>query len=103
MNPKARKWNGKSTYRLDNALREAAEASRAIAIAQQSLRATIEAAELEAANQVAILLETEVPPSHLHLGGWECAESPTGRCIYNRIEDPHRDDCLICHDPAERK
>lgn len=103
MSHKPRKWNGKSTYRLDNALREAAEASAALYIVQQSLRATSDAAKLVAANQVALLLETDIPPEHLHLGGWECPESPTEHCIYNIIEDPHRDDCIICHDPAERK
>lgn len=99
----SRKWNGKSTYRLDNALREAAEASRALYVVQQSLRTTIDVAHLVAANQVVLLLGIEVPPERLHLGGWECQDSPTGRCIYNTIEDPMKDDCLICHDPSERK
>lgn len=103
MNQKPRKWNGQSTYRLDNALREAAEASRALAIVQQSLRATVDAAKLEAARQVVALLGVNVPPGYLHLGGRECPESPTGHCIYDRVEDPLRDDCLICHYPAERK
>lgn len=34
---------------------------------------------------------------------WDCPESPTDRCVYNRKNDPCWDHCLICGDPHERK
>lgn len=42
-------------------------------------------------------------PFGVSLGGWECPDSPTKYCIYNSVEDPCHDDCIICHDPEERK
>lgn len=39
----------------------------------------------------------------VYLGHWDCPESPIHRCIYNQDEDPYCDDCIICHDPEERK
>ena len=35
--------------------------------------------------------------------GWDCKESPLGKCAYDFFEDPSRDDCIFCHDPEERK
>lgn len=34
---------------------------------------------------------------------WDCPKSPTGHCVYDRYKDPVMDDCLFCHEPAERK
>jgi hypothetical protein len=34
---------------------------------------------------------------------WECPESPTGHCVYDRYEDPAHDNCIFCGDPEERK
>ena len=34
---------------------------------------------------------------------WECPDSPLGRCIYHRFDDPACDDCLYCGMPLERK
>jgi hypothetical protein len=36
------------------------------------------------------------------MGGWSCKESPNGLCWY-AAEDRYHDDCIICHDPSERK
>lgn len=36
-------------------------------------------------------------------GTHKCSESPLGTCIYDYFEDPSRDDCLLCHEPEERK
>ena len=36
------------------------------------------------------------------LGDWECADSPTGQCIYGKL-DAHDETCLVCGDPEERK
>ena len=33
---------------------------------------------------------------------WKCADSPTGFCIYDNLEDPAWDNCLFCNDPYER-
>lgn len=34
---------------------------------------------------------------------WDCPDSPFGLCVYHHIEDRAHDDCVFCHDPAERK
>ena len=41
-------------------------------------------------------------PAGFLLGGWECAGSPTGYCVYHDRE-PRHDQCLFCGDPEERK
>ena len=46
----------------------------------------------------------EVPSERLAIGqNWTCENSPTGYCVYDFVYDPAWDDCLICHDPDERK
>lgn len=45
----------------------------------------------------------DLEPRVLRHGHYSCERSPTARCIYDIKEDPYRDDCLVCHDPAERK
>jgi len=35
--------------------------------------------------------------------GWDCEQSPFNKCIYDNIQDPCHDHCLICGDPEERK
>jgi hypothetical protein len=50
--------------------------------------------------------EYEVPtpdPADLVFGSWDCAKSPTTRCVYDQEADPALDNCLFCHDPDERK
>lgn len=35
---------------------------------------------------------------------WDCPSSPTGKCAYDRENDPGDcDDCIFCHQPEERK
>lgn len=46
---------------------------------------------------------TGVEGSHLVEGGWNCKFSPTAWCWYDIIDDPHRDNCLFCALPSERK
>ena len=36
------------------------------------------------------------------VNGWDCKKSPIGKCVYDCFEDPCRDECLFCHDPADR-
>lgn len=36
------------------------------------------------------------------IGMWVCKNSPNGLCWY-AADDPDRDDCIICHEPEERK
>jgi len=45
----------------------------------------------------------DVPVAALEIGRWSCPTSPTGYCWYNLEKDHDRDDCLYCHEPAERK
>jgi len=53
------------------------------------------------------ILHTLLPeveePFHLHLGKWECADSPTDQCVYHDFTDPAHDCCVFCGDPSERK
>ena len=39
----------------------------------------------------------------LDIGGHECKESVLGVCVYDAIEDPSWDSCLVCGQPNERK
>jgi hypothetical protein len=39
----------------------------------------------------------------LTIGEWECENSPIGVCFYNKFEDKPLDNCLVCHEPHERK
>jgi hypothetical protein len=50
---------------------------------------------------VATTYGIELP--HVVLGGWPCPDSITGHCVYDGAEDPSHDDCVVCHDPSERK
>lgn len=54
---------------------------------------------------VVALIEThlEIDGKWLTTSWWECADSPTGYCIYNPVDDPACDCCLFCGDPEERK
>ena len=44
----------------------------------------------------------DLAPAAVYRGGWECPESPTGQCIYDRFEDPFFDGCLVCGEPDDR-
>jgi hypothetical protein len=37
------------------------------------------------------------------IGKWDCNESPYTVCVYDHLNDPGHDNCLICHEPEERK
>lgn len=100
---KATKWNGKSLYRLNNALDEAGRNAGALSTVKKALEAAHREAELKAAAELVKLMELEAGAEDLKLGMWECEDSPTGRCVYNKTEDPWLDECLICGDPSERK
>jgi hypothetical protein len=47
-------------------------------------------------------LEVEAP-EHLVLGSWACLASPTGSCVYDKINDHLGDCCIFCAAPEERK
>jgi len=36
------------------------------------------------------------------VGDWECRQSPLGKCVYYKREDPAFDDCIYCHEPHDR-
>ncbi len=42
-------------------------------------------------------------PEYLVLGTWTCIASPTGSCVYDKINDPVQDCCIFCGEPEERK
>ncbi len=46
---------------------------------------------------------TGLQPDKIRLGDWDCEKSPTGKCVYDIIEDPCRDHCVFCGEPDERK
>ena len=47
----------------------------------------------------------ELPWLDFRLGphAWDCVDSPIGKCIYHTAADPAWDDCILCHQPFERK
>ena len=45
----------------------------------------------------------DIPISDIHLGGWDCKYSATGHCVYDTRNDRALDDCVVCHQPSERK
>ena len=92
--------------RLANALQNVSDRHKALLITKRALTQEIVSAE----RRVKELLVEEHGfeafrdrPKTLALGGWECENSPTGHCIYDNQTDWHHDDCLVCHDPSERK
>ena len=96
------KWNGTSILKLRESLSTIREIAYARTVVTSALNAQIAAAEEIAKCEVGRLLD--VPSQDISLGThWECPESPTLHCIYNTREDPDRDQCLICGEPAERK
>lgn len=48
---------------------------------------------------------TAEDPFFIVVGFHECEESPIGLCLYNTDEDcgAHRDICILCNQPEERK
>lgn len=98
-------WNGKSTYKLSEALQKAAELGRAKFLVVQQLDTSIREFEDTAKQEAAKLLGNKSPADHkwLYLS-WsiECPGSPIGTCIYDTYEDPMKDQCIICDEPADR-
>lgn len=106
MGPVGVKWNGKSTHQLRTKIERAGELGRALYLVQQQMTAAAAAAEEEvAAELVRVLDMPEVSDPHFiaRSFGWDCADSPTGRCIYYTENDPMMDCCLFCENPLERK
>lgn len=60
---------------------------------------------LHAAKRTAIVkkLGDKCPARIFISDWWDCAESPTGKCVYDQDEDSMHDDCIFCHDPEERQ
>lgn len=59
-------------------------------------------AATEAAVQEELGRVFDVPAKAVVTGGWPCPESPTRGCIYDGVEDPWHDGCLVCGEPSER-
>jgi hypothetical protein len=51
----------------------------------------------------ALGVEHGVDPRTIQLGGWDCDDSPTGRCVYDTKDDYCCDSCLYCGGPDERQ
>jgi hypothetical protein len=39
----------------------------------------------------------------IELSTWRCDASPTKHCVYDMSSPMGEDDCLVCHQPSERK
>ena len=50
-----------------------------------------------------LLNEEPLDPRDFVFGDWECADSPTGQCIYDIEGYNSFDECIFCGDPEERK
>lgn len=99
-----KKWNGKSTYQMRLALENASRLATAKRVVTEQLDKGIQEAEGKAKEEVIRLMgRDDLDWQDLALGYWECADSPTGHCIYDTAEDPMKDECLFCGDPSERK
>lgn len=100
------KWRGKSVYQVLSKLEESRRTGAAAATVAQALRAQERALELEAAQALVKVLDGYhgLKPEYIGFARhWDCPESPTDHCVYNREKDPAQDDCLFCHQPYERK
>lgn len=103
--PKGVKWRGHSLYQINQRLDDARSARAA---AYQVKIATDERAdrlELEAKSQLIFIAEElkGLEPDWIYISGsWECADSPTDRCIYNEHKDSWHDRCLFCGEPEDR-
>lgn len=65
------------------------------------IEAGIAAADLAIQAELARIFEV-ANPGHVVQGGWRCEKSPTGGCVYDRVEDPWHDNCLVCGEPSDR-
>jgi hypothetical protein len=103
--PKGVKWRGHSLYQITQRLDDARLAR---STAYQVKLATDERAKrLETeAKQKLIEIADELKglePDDIYLStSWECADSPTDRCIYNEDKDSWHDHCLFCGEPEDR-
>lgn len=95
------KWRGHSIGKIRDALEGQGAAIAARGVIIHALDAQVDSFRDIVRGELAILLE--VTAEELHLGRTPCPESPTLHCIYNLPEDPLKDFCLICYQPAERK
>jgi hypothetical protein len=103
--PRGQKWRGQSLHqvyeRLDQA-RSARAAAYQIKIATDERAGRLEKEAKERLIAMADELK-DCDPDYLYLSvSMECPTSPTDLCIYDTYEDPHKDDCLFCHDPLDR-
>jgi len=108
------KWCPKCSSRIEeiNKLDAQRKAGPDPKKALEEARAAIKQAEgnLEDAHEIQRNLYANILKAHglnsrdiVIPGTWKCGNSPVGRCVYNTFEDPSHDDCLICHEPEERK
>jgi len=93
----AAKWNGKSVYQLSQRKRRIVALDVAIGELDQ-LRSEAQRAHLEELGRI-----IERNPHDLLEGDWSCEGSPTELCVYDMSTEEQDDDCLFCHQPAERK
>lgn len=49
------------------------------------------------------LIDITWPEVDLEIGNHECEDSVLGVCVYDVLEDPSWDSCLVCGEPDERK
>ena len=103
--PEGKKWRGHSLYQVFDRLKRAGEIGRALYVIKAPLEAEMSRLRLEAAGRLVEVAEElkGIKPENIHLGYWDCEESPTDRCIYDDLKDPYHDECLFCGDPSERK
>lgn len=93
-------------------LKEIDDELRAIEVSTRAARGRRDELVLELINET---LGTGYKSYELDHGTWDCPDgvevetphagpvSPTGKCVYLPEDDIHRDDCLFCHGPDERK
>ena len=67
------------------------------------LRKALYDSEVQVIETIRNLFDLSHPDTRIKLGGHQCVASPIGYCIYDARTDPACDDCLVCHEPQERK
>jgi hypothetical protein len=100
-----KKWNGKSTHQLRTKIENAREIGRALYIVQQQMEAARKVLDAEVSAELVRILDRPdvTDPQFIALSvSWECADSPTGNCIYYTEDDPMKDFCLFCDNPLDR-
>lgn len=91
------KWNGKSVYQL----KQKKQRIHNLDAAMGELNRVRSEAVHTFREELGRIIERD--PDTLLIGSWGCNDSPAEQCVYDLSTDERDNECLFCHEPAERK